>query len=127
MLKKLSIGLLISNILSIGYGFYHDSFQLGFADGVGAIAIFSIILSGYIFLDHLGYFDVFGYTFKKTYLVFSNKYMNLEEEDKDRFSSMYNYILSKKDRREKHPYTYYIFTALILFEGIVLNLIYIYR
>ncbi len=126
MNKKILIGLGLSQLISLIYMFFQEDWLLAFANGIGLISIFSIIISGYIFLEHFGYFDVFGYTFKKTYLVLSNKYGVLESSEKSRYASMYDYIQFKNERRQKPSRLFYFYTLIILIEGILLNLIYIY-
>ncbi len=126
MNKKLVIGLSITQIISFFYMFTQSNKSLAFADGIGVFAIVSILISGFIFLEHFGYFDVFGYTFKKTYLVLSSKYEALESSEKEHYASMYDYIQFKNNRRKPPSRTFYIYTLIILIEGIILNIIYIY-
>lgn len=106
--------------------FTQSNKSLAFTDGIGAFAIASILISGFIFLEHFGYFDVFGYTFKKTYLVLSNKYGALESSEKERYASMYDYIQFKNVRRKAPSRLFYFYTLIILIEGIILNILYIY-
>ena len=91
------------------------------------MSIISLLISGFIFLEHFGYFDVFGYTFKKTYLVLSNKYLTLESSEKEHYASMYDYIQHKNERRKAPSHQFYYFSLITIVEGIILNIIYIYR
>lgn len=126
MNKKLAIGLSLTQIISFFYMFTQSNKSLAFTDAIGFFAIISILISGFIFLEHFGYFDVFGYTFKKTYLVLSNKYETLESSEKEHYASMYDYIQHKNNRRKPPSRIFYYFTLIILIEGIILNIIYIY-
>ena len=127
MNKKFIIGLGLTQIISIIYLFTQDNALLAFINGISLFAIISLVLSGFVFLEHYGYFDIFGYTFKKTYLVLSNKYGVMESSEKQRYASMYDYIQFINDGRKKPSKLFYLYTLIILIEGIILNLIYIYQ
>lgn len=126
MSKKNVISILIYNFLSIIYTFTQNNKLLGFANAISLLAILCILISGFTLLENFGYFDVFGYTFKKTYLVLTKKYGNLETNEKKQFASMYDYSVSKKIHRKAPSWQIYIFSLIILIEGIILNIIYIY-
>lgn len=126
MNKKIVISLIITHIISLLYLFIETNYLLAFTDALGFFAIASILISGFIFLDRFGYFDVFGYTFKKTYFVLTNKYGELEADEKERFTSMYDYAQFKNSRRQQPTHSFYIYTLIILIEDVLFNLIYIY-
>lgn len=123
-MKKPLIYFIVVTIGALGYAFTQPSFFLGFIDGVGAFAIVSILVSGFIFLDRFGYFDVFGYTFSKTYFVMTNQYRGFEPERKETYASMYNYMKEKASKRKPGSNWFYLCTLILL--GIALALSFYY-
>lgn len=112
-------------LASLGYATTQSDFLLGFVNALGAISIFFVIASGYVFLEQFGYFDVFGYTFKKTYLVLSNKHKDLEGEEKERMESMYQYAHAKQLKRTKPSWMFYAFSFSLLTISALLSWLYL--
>jgi hypothetical protein len=88
------------------------------------MSIFALLISGFIFLEQFGYFDVFGYSFRKTYLVLMNKYSDLEETDKARYKDMFSYRSYKEERRTKPSFSFYQFTLILFLESILFVYLY---
>ena len=110
---------------SLGYATSQSELFLGFVNALGAFSIFFVIASGYVFLEQFGYFDVFGYTFKKTYLVLSNKHKDLEGDEKERMGSMYQYAQDKQRKRTKPTWMFYTFSFSLLAISALLSWIYL--
>lgn len=104
----------VITLSSLGFALTQTSFFLGFVNALGAFAIFSVLISGFIFLERFGYFDVFGYTFKKTYYVLTNTQKNLDEEHREIMGSMYNYVQNRTERRKDKSPWFYISTGLLM-------------
>lgn len=124
VMKKYVILSLFLGLAALAYGSTQSDFFLGFVNALGASSIFFVIASGYVFLEQFGYFDVFGYTFKKTYLVLSNKSKDLEGDEKERMQSMYHYAHSKQEKRTKPSWLFYMFSFSLLALSALLSWVY---
>lgn len=112
--------------MSIGYGLTQTDFFFGFVNAIGAFSIAAIFVAGFVFLEQFGYFDVFGYTFKKTYLVMTNKHKDLDEDDKVRMQSMFAYAQDKHAKRVSPSKLFYLYCLGLVIVGITLSYLYIY-
>lgn len=124
MKRYLFVSVFIISIALLFASFQTDFF-LGFVNVLGAVSIFLLIVSGFVFLERLGYFDVFGYTFKKTFLVLSNKSKDLDGEEKERMISMYNYTQAKQEQRTPHAWMFYVFSFTFQAISALLSWIYV--
>ncbi len=123
-MKKTFITLIVANGISLLIAILNGNRVLSFTDSLGFMSIFALLISGFIFLEQFGYFDVFGYSFRKTYLVLMKKYNDLDETDKARYRDMFAYRSFKEERRAKPSFSFYLFTLLIFLEAILFVYIY---
>lgn len=98
MLKNIRLFLALYAIALI-YAFFQNDFVMAFLNAIGLMSIFMVVLTMYLFLERFGYFDVFGYTFKKTYYAFSRKQESLDDDLKEKYSSFYNYVQKANQSR----------------------------
>lgn len=96
----------------VQYLFLGESFFLNFLNVIGMFSIILLIILILLILSSYGYFDVFGYTFKKTYLMFSKRANNIDIENKEKYRSYYDYGQFKSLNRLKIKFS---FTKAILF------------
>lgn len=128
-MKKTTYFLMSLYIISIVYGAVHyflmeGSFLLNFLNCIGAFSIALFIIALFLLLSGFGYFDVFGYTFKKTYLMFTHKHNKMNLEDKEKYNSYHDYTLYKIKNRYKPQTSTIIY--IFVFVGINLILSYVY-
>lgn len=122
-MKKTTLLLLSLYLVSIAYAaiqYYtlDANFILSFLNAIGVFSIALFIIVLILLLSSNGYFDVFGYTFKRTYLMITNGYKKMDEKDQEKYRSYYDYSLTKSaDRLEIQPsflLSSFIFIALNL-------------
>lgn len=124
----LLIALYLISIINgaVQYFFLNEPFILSFLNSIGvfSIALFSVtlllILSGY------GYFDVFGYTFKRTYLMFTHKYNKMNIENQDKFRSYYDYTQFKAENRLTLRPSFLVYIFVFVLTNLILSFIYAY-
>lgn len=103
------ISLIYASVQSIFLG---ESFFLIFLNVIGIFSIILLIVLILLLLSGSGYFDVFGYTFKKTYLMFTNKVNKMDIENQEKYRSYYDYGQFKSMNRLKIKFS---FTSAVLF------------
>jgi len=123
MLKNLRLFAILYGI-SLGYAFFQNNFLLSFLNAIGYISIFMLVITLYLYLERFGYFDVFGYSFKKTYYIFSRKQETLDEEQKEKFSSFYNYVQSANQSRILVKLDFLIISSLFIILNFALSFIF---
>lgn len=123
MKNTLIFATLISTV-AIAYALSQVNFFFALVNALGYFSIAAIMLCGFVFLEYFGYFDVFGYTFKKTYFVLSGKHKDLNEDDKDKMHSMFNYSQAKQEKRHQHPVGIYWFSLGLISITLILSLLY---
>ena len=118
-------------LISLIYALIHyfwlgHIFLLSFLNSVGAFSIILFLTALFLVLSGYGYFDVFGYTFKKTYLMFARKHNTENIENKEKYDSFYNYTQYKmKNRLRPHPaFLFRIFLFIML--NLILSFVYGY-
>lgn len=125
MLKNLRLFAILYGI-SLVYAFFQNDFLLSFLNSIGYISIFMLVITLYLFLERYGYFDVFGYTFKKTYYVFSRKHETLDEDQKEKFSSFYNYVQKSSEHRIMARLDFLGLSALFIALNFALSYLYVF-
>lgn len=103
-MKKTTYLLLTLYLLSLGYATIRflsvdEAFLLSFLNAAGAFSIILFLVMMLLVLSGFGYFDVFGYSFKKTYLMFTRKHNKMHLEDKEKYNSYYDYTQFKNQNR----------------------------
>ena len=125
MLKKLRLFLILYGIALV-YAFFQNDFVLAFLNAIGLMSIFMLVITLYLFLERYGYFDVFGYTFKKTYYVFSRKHETLDEDQKEKFSSFYNYVQKSSEHRIMARLDFLGLSSLFIALNFALSYLYVF-
>lgn len=115
---------MVANSLSLAFALFQENKWLSFTDALAYMSVFSILISGFVFLDQFGYFDVFGYSFKKTYLVLMKRYNDLDDTDRSRYKDIFSYKTYRDERRSKPNFSFYGFTLLLLIESILFVILY---
>lgn len=83
-----------------------------------------LVITLYLYLERFGYFDVFGYSFKKTYYIFSRKQETLDEELKEKYSSFYNYVQSANQNRMLVKLDFLILSSLFIILNFTLSFLF---
>lgn len=123
MLKNLRLFAILYGI-SLVYAFFQNDFLLSFLNSIGYISIFMLVITLYLYLERFGYFDVFGYSFKKTYYIFSRKQETLDEEQKKKYSSFYNYIQGANQNRILVKLDFLILNSLFIILNFTLSFLF---
>ncbi len=123
MLKKLNFFLILYAI-SLLYAFFQQNFLLSFLNALGFISIVMLVITMYLFLERFGYFDVFAYSFKKTYYIFSRKQESLDEELKVKYSSFYSYVQIANQNRILVKFDFLIISILFITFNFVISYLY---
>jgi len=125
MLKKLRLFLILYGIALV-YAFFQNDFVMAFLNAIGLMSIFMLVVTMYLFLERYGYFDVFGYTFKKTYYVFSRKHEALDEDQKEKYSSFYNYVQKTSQNRIMVRIDFLALSVLFILLNFTLSYLYVF-
>ena len=123
MLKKLRLFAILYGI-SLVYAFFQTNFLLSFLNSIGYISIFMLVITLYLYLERFGYFDVFGYSFKKTYYIFSRKHESLDDEQKEKYRSFYNYVQSANQNRILVKLDFLIISSLFIIINFTLSFLF---
>lgn len=105
--------------------FLDNSFSLSFLNATGVFSLILLIFLILLLLSSSGYFDVFGYTFKKTYLMFANKYNKLDQENQDKYRSYYDYSQYKIENRLIFRQSFIISILTFIVLNVILNVLYL--
>ncbi len=124
IMKNQLITLSVIILISILFAGSQTNWFLGFVNSLGSFSILFIFISGFILLENFGYFDVFGYTFKKTYYVLSGKSKDFDEHVKERYASLYNYAHEKQKHRISNAQHFYLSTLILFIIALSLSLLY---
>jgi len=110
----------------VQFSFLGISFFLSFLNIVGVFSIILFVIMILLILSGFGYFDVFGYTFKKTYFMFTNKYNKMNIENQEKFRSYYDYTQFKAENRLvlRQSFILYIFGFILI--NLILSIVYVY-
>jgi hypothetical protein len=120
ILYAISLIYAISQFLILG-----NSFSLSFLNATGFFSLALLIFLILLLLSSSGYFDVFGYTFKKTYLMFSNKYNKLDQENQEKYKSYYDYSQYKVENRLIFRQSFILSIATFIIINVILNVLYL--
>jgi len=130
-MKKTTYLLIALYAISIIYAlvqffFLGQSFFLSFLNSAGVFSIILFIIMILLILSGFGYFDVFGYSFKKTYFMFTNKYNKMNIENQEKYRSYYDYTQFKAENRLvlRQSFILYIFGFIVI--NLILSIIYVY-
>lgn len=116
---------LISSIYAfIQFVFLGESFFLNFLNSIGIFSIILLIVLILLLLSGSGYFDVFGYTFKKTYLMFTNKVNKMDIENQEKYKSYYDYGQFKSMNRLKIKFSFTKAVLFFILVNFILSIIY---
>ncbi len=110
----------------VNYFFLSESFLLNFLNAVGVFSIALFIIMLLLILSGYGYFDVFGYSFKRTYLMFTNKFNKMHIDNQEKYNSYYDYTQFKNKNRLvlRTSFISYIFIFIVV--NLVLSFLYTY-
>jgi hypothetical protein len=111
---------------SIHYFWMDGTFFLSFLNLLGVFSIILLIVILLLILSGYGYFDVFGYTFKKTYLMFARKINTMNLENQEKYDSYYSYTQYKIKNRLRPRPAFLLRTFLFVVINIVLSFVYAY-
>jgi hypothetical protein len=130
-MKKTPLILLSLYVVSLGYAAIRlvtqqEEFYLSFLNAAGVFSIFLFIAMLFLILSGYGYFDVFGYTFKKTYMMFSRRHNHENIENKEKYNSYYEYTQFKNSNRlhVRPAFILYVFGFVVV--NVILSLMYTY-
>lgn len=110
----------------VQYFLLGEALILSFLNSVGVFSIILFIIMILLILSGFGYFDVFGYTFKKTYFMFTNKYNKMNIENQEKYRSYYDYTQFKEENRLhlRPSFLLYIFGFILI--NLILSILYVY-
>ncbi|MFV0255111.1 MAG: DUF3899 domain-containing protein [Erysipelotrichaceae bacterium] len=124
--KKSGFFIITAFITSAIFALFFSDKLLQFINGLSLFAIFTIAYGLFSYLSRDGYFDAMGYSFGKIARKLKNKgsFEELNEEEKTRYDSFYNYKIYQEAMRKKQNYSLLIIGFILLAISIVLSLVF---
>ena len=111
---------------SFQYFWMQGTFLLSFLNMIGIFSIILFITMLFLVLSGYGYFDVFGYTFKKTYLMFARKINTMNLENQEKYDSYYSYTQYKIRNRLRPRPAFLLRVFLFVVVNLILSFVYAY-